>query len=263
MVDLVPDEKDFDQLESKKAVLMDLEGALTSGERYVPRDPNPQHVYKMFEGEDFEVKTDLGYWSGLHLLAGEKPSEYFTRVDRWRNGQLSREKFEEKNINLLNKIIRRTENDSAGEVIEWYNTQFLNLRDQSQELVDIFKDEEYSSGIISHTSQSLSKKAAEKLGMEFIVPTWKFETEYGDFSDVIKTKYADDKSHIVDELHDAGIEKIVFIGNGKNDVDIAEAADEAYMIENHDGVKYKDVDATTGTFDEVMQQIKQSVKGEK
>lgn len=262
-IDLIPDEKDFEVLEDEKVVLMDLEGTLTAEDMYVPRDPNPEHVYRVFDGEEFEVRTNLGYWSGLHLLAGEKPAEYFKRVDRWRNGQITRDEFEEKNIDLMNKLIGRTDKNSAEEVIEWYNREFLNLRDGSKELVELFKEQGYTTGIISHTSQSLSVRAAEELGIDFVVPTWIFETEYGEFSYVKKTKYAEDKSVIVDELKQNGVKDISFIGNGKNDISIAEEADNSYMIENKDGLRYKDIDAGTGGFEEVLEMIKTDLGGEK
>lgn len=255
-IQLIPSETGFSELEGEKVVLMDLEGTLTAGDLYVPRDPNPEHVYRVFDGEEFEVKTGLGYWSGLHLLAGEKPSEYFQRVDRWRNGQISREDFEEENMRMLNKLIRRTDNDTAEEVIEWYNGEFLSLRDRAKELVEIFEEAGYKTGVISHTSQSLSMRAAEALDMDFVVPTWRFDTEGGEFNYVEKTVYADDKSEIIDDLKDADIEQTVFIGNGKNDVDIAEEADRGFMIENDDGVTYKHVDAKSGDFEEVLKKLK-------
>ncbi len=261
-IDLIPSEKDFETLQGEKVVLMDLEGTLTAEDMYVPRDPNPEHVYRVFDGEDFEVHTNLGYWSGLHLLAGERPAEYFKRVDRWRNGQISREEFEEENINHLNKLIGRTDNSSAEEVIKWYNKQFLNLRDSAEELIQLFREKGFATGIISHTSQSLSVRAAEQLGIDFVVPTWRFETEYGEFSYVNKTKYAEDKSEIIDELKENGAEEIFFIGNGKNDIDIAEEADNSYMVENKDGLRYKDIDAGTGSFDEVLEMIKSDLEGE-
>lgn len=254
--ELIPSENSFKELEKEKIVLMDLEGTLTPGEMYVPRDPDPEHIYRVFDGENFEVKTDLGYWSGLHLLAGEKPSEYFQRVDRWRNDQISREQFEEENTRILNKLIRRTDNDTAEEVIEWYNSEFLNLRTQANDLVKLFDEAGYKTGIISHTSQSLSIRAAEALGIDFVVPTWRFDIEGGKFNYIEKTVYADDKSEITDNLKDANVEEIVFIGNGKNDVDIAEEADRGFMIENKDGVRYKDLNAKTGDFEEVLMKLK-------
>jgi len=263
MAYIIPEEKGFESLEGEKVALMDLEGTLTTGDKYVPRDPNPEHVYRLFDGEEFQVKTNLGYWSGLHLLAGERPAEYFKRVDRWKNGQISREEFEEKNIELMNKLIGRTESNTAEELIEWYNGQFLDLREQSMEIVDAFKDKGYKTAIISHTSQSLSERAAEALGIDFVVPTWKFRTEHGKFSYVDKTVYADDKSEILNHLRQNGVKEIAFVGNGKNDIDIAEKADMSYMIENKDGIRYKDIDAETGSFEEVLEKIKHDKEGEK
>lgn len=256
-IDIIPGDKEFNSLKDEKVALLDVEGTLTPGNRKVPRDPNPEHVYQIFEGEDLEVKTDLGYWSGLHLLAGEQPTEYFKRVDRWRNDQISSEEFESENMRLLNRLVDRSEHESAEQLLSWYNNTFLNLREDSQDLVNYLKEAGYVIGIISHTSQSLSRVTAEKVGADFVVPTWKFKIHDGRFETVEKSVYADDKSEAVERLREAGAEHLVFVGNGKNDAEIANSADESYMIENQDEVKYRHIDAITGTFNQILDKIEQ------
>lgn len=242
---------------------MDVEGTLTPGDRHVPEDPKPEHVYKIFEGKNFEVKTELGYWSGLHLLAGEKPSDYFERVQKWWNGQISREEFEEENIERLNSLLDQTDHETAQDLVKWYNQGFLNLRDRSKELVKLLKDSGFKVGILSHTSESLSAEAAEELDADFVVPSWTFMFSEGRFEFIEKEVYAEDKSQVVEEMENAGVSRILFIGNGDNDVNIAEEADESYMVENHEEVDYRNLDAFTGSFENILEKIDSEYGGSK
>lgn len=244
-------------------VLIDVEGTVTPGDRHVPQNPRPEHVYQIFDGETFEVKTDLGYWSGLHLLAGETPSEYFERVDKWWNGQISREKFEEKNVEQLNQLLDQSDHETAEDLVEWYNNSFLDLREASPEMVEIFHEAGYKVGMLSHTSESLSETAAEQLDADFVVPSWTFQFEGGRFEFIEKKIYADDKSEVIGEMKDAGVEEIAFVGNGENDIDICEKSGKAYMIENKEQINYERVDADTGSFEEVLEKVKQDLGGEK
>jgi phosphoserine phosphatase len=248
-------EKDFEKL-GEKIVLMDVEGTLTPDDKHVPENPDPEHVYKVFEGESFEVKTSLGYWSGLHLLAGEQPSEYFQRVEKWWEGLKTHEEFEKENVRRLNQLLERTDHDTAQELVKWYNKSFLDLRPMSQELVKAFQDSGYTTGVISHTSQSLSCKAAEELGIDFVVPAWRFNFSEGEFEFIEKEIYADDKSEALDELKNAGADEVVFVGNGQNDVEIADRADKSFMVENEQQVHYEKIDAETGEFEEVVEKVK-------
>lgn len=261
-IDVLEGKKDFKTLKGEKVVLMDVEGTLTPGDRHVPQNPRPEHVYKMFEGESFEVKTDLGYWSGLHLLAGERPKEYFRRVDKWWNGQISREEFEEKNVEQLNKLLDQTDHETAEDLVEWYNQSFLDLREKSYELVEAFEKSDYRVGIISHTSESLSCTAAEELGADFVVPSWTFKFSDGEFQFIEKEIYADDKSKAFEEMKEAGASKIVFLGNGANDVEIAEKAEESFMVENHEEVEYDEVDAETGEFEDILKTVRSRYGGQ-
>ncbi|AOV94452.1 hypothetical protein AQV86_00830 [Nanohaloarchaea archaeon SG9] len=260
-IDVLSGKDDFEKLENEKVVLVDVEGTVTPGGRHVPKNPRPEHVYQVFEGETFEVKTDLGYWSGLHLLAGERPSEYFQRVDKWWNGQITREEFEEKNVNQLNQLLDRSDHETAQDLVEWYNRSFLNLREKSPELVKAFHSEEFSVGVLSHTSESLSITAAEQLDADFVVPSWTFQFEEGRFEFIEKEIYADDKSEVVDEMKEAGVEEIYFVGNGENDIDICERADQAFMIENKEQINYEQLDADSGEFKEVVKKVRERLGG--
>jgi len=251
----------FENLDTKKVALIDVEGTLTPDNKKVPEDPEPEHVYKIFDGKSFEVKTDLGYWSGLHLLAGERPSEYFKRVENWWNGKTSREEFEEQNVKQLNTLLENTDHDTAQELVEWYNKSFLDLRNESQELVGVLKNAGHAVGIISHTSESLSKTVASEVEADFVVPAWRFKFKNGKFEYIEKKVYADDKSEVLTELDEAGIKEVAFIGNGENDVQIAEQADKAYMVENEEVIDYEKVDARTGDFERVLKAIKDDFKG--
>lgn len=259
-IDILSGREDFQNLEDEKVVLIDVEGTVTPGDRHVPQNPRPEHVYQVFEGKTFEVKTDLGYWSGLHLLAGETPSEYFKRVDKWWNGQISREKFEEKNIEQLNRLLDKSDHETAEDLVEWYNNSFLNLRESSPDMIEAFQNAGYRVGMLSHTSESLSETAAEQLKADFVVPSWTFRFEEGRFEFIEKKVYADDKSEVVGEMKDAGVEEIAFVGNGENDIEISEKSDKAYMIENKEHINYSKVDADTGSFEEVLEKIKQDFK---
>lgn len=262
-INVLSGEKDFKKLEDKKVVLLDVEGTVTPGDHHVPQNPRPEHVYQVFEGESFEVKTDLGYWSGLHLLAGERPSEYFKRVDKWWNGQISREEFEEKNVRQLNELLDQSDHETAQDLVEWYNNSFLDLREKSPELVKAFQDAGFSVGILSHTSESLSMTAAENLGADFVVPSWTFQFEGGRFEFIEKEVYADDKSEVVDEMKEAGVTSMMFVGNGENDIEICERCDKAFMVENKEQVNYEDVDAETGSFVEVLEKVRKELGVEK
>ncbi|MFB6174490.1 MAG: HAD family hydrolase [Candidatus Nanohalobium sp.] len=261
-IEVLSGKKDFKAFEGKKVVLMDVEGTLKPGDRHVPPNPRPEHVYRMFEGESFEIKTDLGYWSGLHLLAGETPEEYFRRVDKWWNGQISREEFEQENVQQLNKLLEETDHETAEDLVEWYNKSFLNLRDRSAELVKAFKESGFKVGILSHTSESMSCKAARNLDADFVVPSWTFKFSDGRFKFIEKDVYADDKSKAFNEMKEAGVRKIVFVGNGANDVDIAEKAENSFMVENHEQVEYNNVDAETGEFKDILEIVKKRYGGQ-
>jgi phosphoserine phosphatase len=252
----------FKALKGEKVVLLDVEGTITPGDRHVPQNPRPEHVYQMFDGKNFKVKTDLGYWSGLHLLAGEKPEEYFRRVDKWWNGRLSREEFEQKNVQQLNKLLDQTDHETAEDLVRWYNRSFLNLREESYDLVEAFEEVGFQVGIISHTSKSLSRTAAEELGADFVIPSWHFKFDGGRFQFIEKEIYAEDKSKAFEEMKDVGIEKVAFIGNGANDVEIAEKSEEAFMVENHEEVEYDEVDAETGEFEEILETVEQRYGGQ-
>lgn len=260
-VNVLAGEDDFEDLENKDVLLLDVEGTVTKEDKHVPQDPRPEHVYQMFEGENFEVKTDLGYWSGLHLLAGERPSEYFERVDKWWNGVISREEFEEKNVSQLNELLSQTDHETAEDLVEWYNRSFLDLRQDSYELVKIFQDQGFRVGMISHTSESLSVRAAQELGADFVVPSWRFRFSDGRFEFIEKKIYAEDKSEVVDEMEDAGVNRIAFIGNGGNDVRIAEEADRGYMVDNKEELDYSEIDARTDSFEKILEDVRQRFGG--
>ncbi|MFB6180418.1 MAG: HAD family hydrolase [Candidatus Nanohalobium sp.] len=256
--------EDFKALKGEKVVLMDVEGTLTPDSPGVPEDPRPEHVYQLFEeDESFEVETDLGYWSGLNLLAGEKPSDYFERVKAWWSDEITHEEFEEENVERLNSLLDRTDHSTAQELLEWYNKSFLNLRPRSEELVHFFQDKGFKTGIVSHTSKSLSVTAAERLEADFVVPSWTFKFKDGRFRFIEKRPYSHDKALVVDEMNEAGVKEVWFVGNGENDVSAAEAADEGFMVENVDKIDYCGIDAFSGSFEEVLEKAKQVLNGER
>lgn len=238
---------------------MDLEGTLTPVKRKVPEDADSNDMRKVLKGEKLEGEYEIDYWSGIHLLAGESISKYSDRVEKWQNGELTRDEFEDENIRQWNNLVEGSEFETPEKFLEWYNEKFLDLRSNSGKLVELLKREGYKVGIITHTSTSLAIHAAEGLGGDFVVPTWDFDFEGGKFSKPEKAKYADDKSHIVKEMRAQGIQEIVFFGNGENDVEIAERADEAFMIENRDAVDYDSIDAVTGSFDYIVKEVREGV----
>lgn len=244
--------EDIDNIDSKEIALMDLEGTLTPGNRDIPEDAGPDVMKNILDGERPEGSSEVGYWSGLHLLGGEHPDDYFDRVEEWKNGETSLDDFEDRNLEIWNNLVEESDFDSAQEFLEWYNQGFLDLRSESQELVDLCHERGLDVGIISHTSTSLSEAAADELDAEYVFPSWIFKFNGDKFARSQMEKYAEDKSLLVPELRDAGVERIVFYGNAKNDIEIANKADEAYMVENKEGLDYETVDAYSGSFDEVV-----------
>lgn len=255
----VGDEEEF---EGRKIVLMDLEGTLTPGKRYLPEDPSPEDYRKLLNGKEVEGDVEVGYWSGLHLLTGEKPSDYFKRVENWQKNEISLEEFEGKNIRMWNSLVEDRNHDSAPDLINWYNRKYLDLRDESKDLVREFQESGYLVGILSHTSKTLSKLAAKDTGADFVVTAWKFSFEQGKFAFTEKKKYADEKAEIISEMRSKGAEKIVFVGNGENDVNISEGSDRGYLVENKDKLDYGSVDAFTGEFEEIFEKIKGDLESE-
>ena len=227
-------------------------GTLTSVKRSIPEDPDPEDMEKILAGENLEGDEEIGYWTGLHLLAEETPEKYLARWRKWREGNISTEEFESENTRLWNNLVEESEFESAEDFLEWYNEEFLNLREKARDLVELLQKKGYTTGIISHTSTSLSIHAAEKLEIDFVVPTWSFNFEDGKFGRSEMKKYAEEKSHIVDELESTGIDTVIFFGNGSNDVNIAESADRGFLVENKDCVDYESTDAFTGTFIDII-----------
>ena len=232
----------------EKVALMDLEGTLTLGKRNVPEKANPNHMERILADEEIEGSQEIGYWSGIHLLAGKPPEKYFDRVEKWNKGEIDIDEFENLNLELWNNLLEEKDFENAEKFIEWYDDSSLNLRDKSKKLIDICNEAGCKVGIISHTSTSLSKLAAERLEADFVFPTWSFKYEEDKFARADMEKYAERKEHIVPELREAGVKKIIFFGNGKNDVKIAENSGQAYMINNKQEVNYEALKAFVGTL---------------
>lgn len=245
-------EQNIEEVGGENVALMDLEGTLTHVKRSIPEDPEPEDMREILAGKTFEGDEEIGYWTGLHLLAGEKPEKYLGRWRKWRKGDVSTEAFEGKNTELWNGLVEKSEFESAEDFLAWYNEEFLNLREKARDLVELLQKKGYTTGIISHTSTSLSIHAAEKLEIDFVVPTWSFNFVDGKFGRSEMKKYAEEKSHIVDELESEDVEKVIFFGNASNDVDIAELADEGFLVENRDRVDYESTDAFTGAFIDII-----------
>jgi phosphoserine phosphatase len=255
MVEVV---KEVEEIDVKKIALMDLEGTLTPGNRSIHENPDPEHMRRILNGEKLEGEQEVGYWSGIHLLGGETPGKYFERVEEWKDGEVTVDEFENENLRQWNSLLEESEFGTAENFIDWYNEKFLDLREKSQQLVDICHERGYLVGIISHTSTGLSKHAAEYLDVEYVIPSWTFKFEDGKFVRTEMRKYAEDKSHIVDQLRDAGTEHIIFYGNAENDIEIANRADEAYMVENREEVDYMNLNAFTGSFEQVLEHFQDS-----
>jgi phosphoserine phosphatase len=253
-------EENIEDIAGKNVALMDLEGTLTHVKRSIPQGAEPEHMERILEGESLEGSEEIGYWTGIHLLAGEPPEEYLDRWRSWRKGDISTDEFEAENTSLWNDLVESSEFDSAEELLEWYNEKFLNLREEAPKFTEILQKKGYRTGIISHSSTSLSIHAAEKLGIDFVVPTWSFNFEDGRFVRSEMEKYAEEKSHIIDEIESTDVDTAVFFGNGSNDVNIAESADKGFLIENKDRVDYESVNAFTGTFEEIMNETKEVVE---
>lgn len=245
-------------ISSDAVALMDLEGTLTYGKRKVPEKAEPIHMRKLLEGETSEGEVEIGYWSGIHLLSGEPPKSYFSRVRDWKDNEINTEEFETKNLSLWNNMIQNSSFRTTGEFIEWYNTRFLDLRDKAEKLIEMCQSKGFETGIVSHTSTSLSKHAAQKLGIEYVFPTWMLEFDEDGFSSPEKTKYAEEKSHLLEDLKQTGVEQIVFFGNGENDVNIAQQADKSYMVENREEVDYMNLNAFTGSFEQILEEFQEN-----
>lgn len=249
--------EEIDNIDSKEIALMDLEGTLTAGNRDIPKDADSDTMKNILDGKSPEGSSEVGYWSGLHLLGGEHPEEYFDRVEEWKNGETSLDDFENRNLEIWNNLVEESEFNNAQALLEWYNQGFLDLRPESQELVDLCHERGLDVGIISHTSTSLSKAAADELDAEYVFPSWTFKFNGDKFARSQMEKYAKDKSKLIPELRSAGVEKIAFYGNAQNDVKIANRADEAYMVENKEDLDYGSVDAYSGSFEEVVSKSKE------
>lgn len=248
-------EENIEILEGKKVALMDLEGTLTHVKRQVPQNADPEHMKRILDGEDLEGEVEVGYWTGIHLLEGETPEEYYNRMQKWKNGEITVDEFENENTKKWNNLVEESDFDTAEEFLEWYNESFLNLRGNADELIAILDENEYTTALISHTSTSLCLHAAEKLGIDFVVPTWSFSFEEGRFTRTDMEKYAEEKSHIIVDMEDLGTEEVIFFGNGANDINIAEKADKGFLVENKEEVDYSNVDAFTGSFKEIIEEV--------
>lgn len=251
---------DIEDIDSKEIALMDLEGTLTPGNRDIPEDADSDTMRNILDGKQPEGSSEVGYWSGLHLLGGEHPENYSDRVEEWKNGETSLDEFENTNLEIWNNLVEESDFDNAHELLEWYNQGFLDLRSESQELIDLCHERDLDVGIISHTSTSLSKVAAEELGAEYVFPSWIFNFDGDKFARSQMEKYAEDKSLLIPELRDAGVERILFYGNAQNDIEIANKADEAYMVDNKEDLDYESVDAYSGSFEKKVQKTEEAAE---
>lgn len=252
-------EQNIEELDRKKLAFMDLEGTLTYSKRKVPRNPDPEDMQRILNGEEIEGEVEIGYWTGLHLLEGETPEEYYDRMQKWKDGEITVDEFEKENTRKWNKLIEESDFETAEEFLEWYNESFLNLRDNAEELINLLNEKGYTTALISHTSTSLCLHAAEKLSIDFVVPTWSFRVEDGKFARADMEKYAEEKSHIIDDLKELDIDEVIFFGNGQNDVNIAERAERGFLVENREEVNYSDVEAFTGSFEDVISRTEEVV----
>ena len=250
-----------EDLESDRLALMDLEGTLTAVKRRIPENSDNDELLKVLEGETLEEAQEIGYWSGLNFLGGERPEEYFERVEDWKSGNSSFEQFEAKNVELWNSFLEESDFKTAKDLVGWYNKKFLNLRLDADKLVNYCKEQGLETGIITHTSTSLALEAAVELDADFVVETWSFNFE-GDKFDFTEYKdYALDKNKLIEEIEDQQ-EFVAFFVNGKNDIEIADNADEAFIVENREELDYSEVDAFTGSFQQVIREARNMrVKG--
>lgn len=245
-----------EDIKSGKLALMDLEGTLTPVKRRVPENAGKDELLKVLEGESLEEAQEIGYWSGLNFLAGERPEKYFERVKMWKSGEISFEDFESRNVELWNNFLEDSEFKTAKELVRWYNKKFLNLRIDADKLVETCKEKNnLEVGIITHTSSSVALEAAVELGADFVVETWSFSFEDDKFGFTEHKDYALDKNKLIEQIEER-TEFVAFFGNGKNDLEIAENADKAFMIENRDEVNYDKVDGFTGSFQQVIREAK-------
>lgn len=258
MVETVSEEN-IERLSAEKVALLDLEGTLTHVKRKVPGNADPEHMERILDGEKLDGEIEIGYWTGIHLLAGEPPEEYYKRMNRWKEGKLTTAEFEEENTRQWNNLVEKSDFETAEEFLNWYNESFLNLRESAGKLVSKLQQSGFTTGLISHTSTSLCLHAAEKIGADFVVPTWSFNFEDGRFTRADMEKYAEEKSHIVDDMENLEVQKVFFYGNGQNDVDIAGKADRGFLIENKAEVDYTNIDAFTGSFEEIIEMTEEVI----
>ena len=244
-----------EDLESDRLALMDLEGTLTPVKRRIPGNADTDELLKVLEGETLEEAQEIGYWSGLNFLGGERPEEYFERVEDWKSGESSFEQFEARNVELWNSFLEESDFKTAKELVEWYNKKFLNLRLDADKLVNYCQEKGLETGIITHTSTSMALEAAVELGADFVVETWSFNFEGNKFDFTEYKDYALDKNKLIEEIEDQK-EFVAFFGNGQNDIEIAGNADKAFMIENREEIDYEKVDAFTGGFQQVIREAR-------
>lgn len=214
---------------------------------------------QILDGETLDGDVEIGYWTGIHLLGEEPPEKYRERWRKWRKDDISDDRFETENIRQWNATVEKSEFETAEKFLEWYNESFLNLRQDSDQLIELLREQGYVIGLISHTSTSLCLHASEKLGTDFVVPTWSFTFDQERFSRTEKEKYGDQKSHIIDDIHQIEFEQVTFFGNGQNDVEIAEEADQGFLVENRDKVNYSDVNAFTASFKQIIEEQRKEV----
>jgi phosphoserine phosphatase len=243
--------KSFRNLEPDKVVLMDLEGTLAK--IYQPEIDSFGDVSNLEEVYS-EEREGLHYWEVFQALSGEDWDRYNRRFSNWKSGDLSKEEFEEENIGFWNSMLEESEFESAEDLISHFNEIFLNLRAKAKDVVQYASEKGYEVGIISHAPNKFVKTAAKKVEADFIVPNVSFVVEEGRFTWVEENEITKDKSKVLHYLEDY-VSEVVFVGNGKNDVSLSEAADSGYLIENDTLVDYSNVNAYTGSFDDVRQKL--------
>ena len=244
-------------IETRKIAVFDLEGTLTHKKRRVPADAGQETMMKILEeGERPEGSHKVGYWSGINLLGGEHPEAYFERVEKWENLELSDEQYEAENIQKWREAMEFVGIEQPEAFIDWYNKKFLDLRKESRELVEACASKGFKTAILSHTSTGLSLEAAERLGIDYVFPSWSFNVEGGEFRRPGSTEYAEKKGRLLEDLRRGNPEEVWFIGNGKNDFGIANRADRAFMITNQN-IDYSEVEAFKGSFEDVFSKVKE------
>lgn len=202
----------------------------------------PESLEQLLKSITVRNGTRVGYWSGLNSLSGISVEKYH-KLDEFKLFRSD-----------LNYFVQESSYSTAEGLVKDFNQGFLNLRDKARELVQEGKEKGYEPIILSHASTSYSIEAAKRLQIPKVVRTLEIKYKNKMFDRICFSALGRDKN-AVKEIFDG--EELIFIGNGRNDISLAESLENSFLIENKPYINYENLVTRSGSFNQALKYLKE------